>query len=103
MKFRGQKRYVYGFCINTGNNQGDNCYSLVDLEFDRLIKQLKKSIRVDNAENITSFCFKEGMNLNKVLLHLNDPDYLDRAIDKDSLRFNFYTSIRASERIRQKR
>lgn len=103
VKFRGQKRYVYGFCINTGNNQGDNCYSLVDLEFDRLIKQLKKSIRVDNAENITSFCFKEGMNLNKVLLHLNDPDYLDRAIDKDSLRFNFYTSIRASERIRQKR
>lgn len=103
VNLKGVKRYVYGFCINTGNNEGEDCYSLVDLEFDRLIKLLKKSIRVDNAENITSFSFAEGLNLNKVLLHLDDPDYLDRAIDKNSLKFNFYTSIRASERIRQKR
>ncbi|SFK03790.1 TraI domain-containing protein [Succinivibrio dextrinosolvens] len=103
VNLNGEKRYVYGFCINTGSNSGDNCYSLVDLEFDRLIKQLKKSIRVDNTENITSFCFNNGLNLNKVLPHLNDPDYLDRAIDKTSLKFNLYTSIRASERIRQKK
>ncbi|WP_031492395.1 TraI domain-containing protein [Succinivibrio dextrinosolvens] len=97
---RGKFRYVYGFCINTGENHGDDCYRIVDLEYDRLIKLIKKSIRVDDAENITSFSFKNEVNLNKVLLHMHDPDFLDSAIDKSSLGFNFYSKIRSSERIR---
>ncbi|MBP5243408.1 MAG: TraI domain-containing protein [Succinivibrio sp.] len=96
----GQCRYVYGFSINTGDNHGDDCYRIVDLEFDRLIKLIKKSIRVDDAEDITSFSFKNEVNLNKVLLHMHDPDFLDSAIDKSSLGFNFYSKIRSSERIR---
>lgn len=96
----GQCRYVYGFSINTGSNHGDDCYRIVDLEFERLIKLIKKSIRVDDAENITSFSFKNEVNLNKVLLHMHDPDFLDSAIDKSALGFNFYSKIRSAERIR---
>ena len=100
MRRHGKCRYVYGFGINTGENHGDDCYRIVDLEFDRLIKFIKKSIRVDDAENITSFSFKNEVNLNKVLLHMHDPDFLDSAIDKSSLGFNFYSKIRSAERIR---
>lgn len=101
VNLNGNKRYVYGFCINTGCNEGEDCYSLVDVEFDRLIKQIKKCIRVDNADNISSFCFSKEMSLNKVISNLGDPDYIDKSIDKKTIKFNLYSSIRAKERLRK--